>query len=197
MSDQQNEDEKIGADESLVGAANSRKEADYKVGPGRPPKEYQWKKGQSGNPSGRRRKKLSKEAILDDILSEPIILREDGKERKVTKYEALYRSLLAKAFKSDRAARLMLEEGASAGLGGGQGSGEAALLPSKGALPQSDMLFANLDLDLLSDGDKIELARAGQIIDLGGDFTALSPAYFARIKQIAEKGRGKDVTPNG
>ncbi len=27
-------------------------EEEYKVGPGRPPKEHQWKPGQSGNPKG-------------------------------------------------------------------------------------------------------------------------------------------------
>jgi len=32
---------------------------DYRVGPGRPPKEYQFKRGQSGNPKGARRKPRS------------------------------------------------------------------------------------------------------------------------------------------
>ena len=31
-------------------------DAEYKVGPGCPPREYQFKKGQSGNPKGARRK---------------------------------------------------------------------------------------------------------------------------------------------
>jgi hypothetical protein len=38
---------------------SSPSEAEYKVGPGRPPKEYQFKSGQSSNPraaSGRRRR---------------------------------------------------------------------------------------------------------------------------------------------
>jgi hypothetical protein len=47
----------------------------------------------------------------------------------------------------------------------------------------------------LSDEDKVELARLGQIIDLGGDFTALSPSDFERAKQIADKGCGRDITP--
>jgi hypothetical protein len=34
-------------------------EEEYKVGPGRPPKEYTWKPGQSGNPKGAKRKKQS------------------------------------------------------------------------------------------------------------------------------------------
>src|SRR3990167_2240195 len=32
---------------------NTGNSVEYKVGPGFPPKEYQWKPGQSGNPSGR------------------------------------------------------------------------------------------------------------------------------------------------
>jgi hypothetical protein len=65
-------------------------------------------------------------------MNEPIVIREHGKERKVTKYDALFRSHMA-----------------------------------------------------------------GQIIDLGGDFTALNERDFELAKQIVNKGRGKDVTPNG
>ena len=35
---------------------SSPSEEEYKVGPGRPPKEYQFKPGQSGNPKGAKRK---------------------------------------------------------------------------------------------------------------------------------------------
>ena len=35
---------------------SSPSEEEYKVGPGRPPKEYQLKPGQSGNPKGRQAK---------------------------------------------------------------------------------------------------------------------------------------------
>ena len=38
------------------------------------------------------------------------------------------------------------------------------------------------------------LARLGQIIDLGGDFTALTDSDFERAKKIANKARGKDIT---
>jgi Family of unknown function (DUF5681) len=195
MSDDQNGDEKIGADEPLVGAANAPEDADYKVGPGRPPKHYQWKKGQSGNPSGRPRKKLDDKALLEDLMNERIVIREDGKERKVTKREAYFRTHMAKAIKGDvRSARLLMDELTRAGVGAEQVP--AALLPPNNQSAQSDALFANLNLDLLSQGDKIELARVGQVIDLGGDFTALNTRDFERAKQIAEKGRGRDITPN-
>ncbi len=101
MSEPENQDEKIGADEPVVGAASAGKKADYKIGRGRPPKEYQWKKGQSGNKKGRPRKKLDQKAIFEEIINEAVKIREDGKERKVTKYGALIRSHLANAIKGD------------------------------------------------------------------------------------------------
>ena len=37
-------------------ASATASDADYKVGPGRPPRAYQFKPGQSGNPKGAKRK---------------------------------------------------------------------------------------------------------------------------------------------
>ena len=48
--------------------------------------------------------------------------------------------------------------------------------------------------NLLSDDDEGRAGAVGQIIDLGGDFTALSRRDFERAKEIANKGRGKDIT---
>src|SRR6476660_8447239 len=38
-------------------------EDDYRVGPGRPPKEYRFKPGQSGNPKGARRKTSDEDRV--------------------------------------------------------------------------------------------------------------------------------------
>ena len=59
----------------------------------------------------------------------------------------------------------------------------------------SSPLFENLDRSLLSDDEKIELSRLAEIVDLGGDVTALSVNEFARARDIVNKGRGKDITP--
>jgi hypothetical protein len=140
--------------------------------------------------------KAEQNAIIEQMMSERIVIREDGQEHKVSKYDALFRSHLAKGIKGDaRSAKLVMDEAARLSLGHEHDGGISALLPQKIRSVQSDALFANVDLDLLSDEDKVELARCGEIIDLGGDFTALSAADFARIKQITDKGRGKDVTP--
>jgi hypothetical protein len=199
MAQPQNEDEKVGVDEPVFGAAKSR-EGDYRVGYCRPPKEHQFKKGQSGNPRGRPRKKLNTKEVWDQIIQAPMYIREDGKAaRKITKYEGLCHAQLTKAIKGHTgSAKFVIEEAARAGFGAEQDSSNVfALPPPTHSSPQSDALFANLNLDLLSDEDKAELARLGQIVDLGGDFTALSQCDFERAKQIADKGRGKDVTPNG
>src|SRR6516165_7289791 len=71
--------------------------------------------------------------------------------------------------------------------------GGAVLIPESKSGP-SDRLFDNLDLQLLSREELTELARLAEIIDLGGDVTALSTADFERVKHIVNKGRGKDIT---
>jgi hypothetical protein len=48
-------------------AQTKTSEQEYKVGPGRPPKEYQFKPGQSGNPKGAKRKPKSKVACALDL----------------------------------------------------------------------------------------------------------------------------------
>ncbi len=59
----------------------------------------------------------------------------------------------------------------------------------------SDSLLENLDLALLSRDEQIELSRLAEVVDLGGDITALSIGDFERYKHIVNKGRGKNVTP--
>ncbi len=67
--------------------------------------------------------------------------------------------------------------------------------PHWGSQRPSSALFENVDRSLLSDDEKIELSRLAEIVDLGGDVTALSVTEFARARDIVNKGRGKDITP--
>lgn len=67
----------------------------YKVGYGCPPKEYQFKPGQSGNPKGRPKKNNSfAEDILEE-MSEMITIQVNGKLKKITKKRALAKRLIA------------------------------------------------------------------------------------------------------
>src|SRR5262245_49282602 len=84
-------------------------EQEYKVGPGRPPKEHQFKPGQSGNPKGAKRKPKSMapdlKAALECALNKPIKLKQGEKERMVTMAVAGIEQLVAQYVKGDRHAR--------------------------------------------------------------------------------------------
>jgi uncharacterized protein DUF5681 len=82
---------------------------EYKVGPGRPPREYQFKRGQSGNPKGAKRKPPSLlpdlKRLFEQALSEKVTLRQGEKERTLTMAEAGIKQLVAQFAKGDRHAR--------------------------------------------------------------------------------------------
>lgn len=61
---------------------------DDDVGYRRPPKRYQFKKGQSGNPSGRR-KGLGLEGVFERVLKKRVSLSIDGKRQSVSLLEAI------------------------------------------------------------------------------------------------------------
>lgn len=77
-------------------------------GYGRPPKAHQYKAGQSGNPSGGRKGGKSEAAILREILSRKITIREGGKTRKVTVLEAILLKSAEDALRGDLKAALFL-----------------------------------------------------------------------------------------
>jgi hypothetical protein len=79
---------------------------DNKVGTGRPPLHTRFRKGQSGNPGGRSKKKLH--ALLADALNEPVFVTVDGERRKITKREAVVHQLLNKSATTDLRATKML-----------------------------------------------------------------------------------------
>lgn len=81
----------------------------YKVGPGHPPKEYQFKPGQSGNPKGAKRKPPSivpdLKALLEHALNKRVTLKQGAKERIVSLAAAGIEQLVAQFAKGDRHAR--------------------------------------------------------------------------------------------
>src|SRR5688500_2826803 len=83
--------------------------AEYKVGPGRPPKEFQFKPGQSGNPKGAKRKHPSitrdLKAALERALNRKVRLNQGEREQTVTMAEAGIRQLVAQFARGDRYAR--------------------------------------------------------------------------------------------
>jgi Family of unknown function (DUF5681) len=82
---------------------------DYRVGPGRPPREHQFKPGQSGNPTGARRKPRSiapdLKALFERALSEKVTLRQGEREKIISKADAGIQHLVNQFAKGDRHAR--------------------------------------------------------------------------------------------
>jgi hypothetical protein len=66
-----------------------------------PPKDTRFKKGQSGNPSGRPKKVSSFKTDLAAELQEKLVLVENGKQRRVSKQKAFAKTLIAAAIQKD------------------------------------------------------------------------------------------------
>jgi hypothetical protein len=71
------------------------------VGYKRPPKHSQFQPGQSGNPRGRRKNVRNFKTDLLDELREQIPIRENGRDRKISKQRAFIKALVAAAIKGD------------------------------------------------------------------------------------------------
>lgn len=79
-----------------------------RVGYRRPPERTRWRKGQSGNPTGRPK---SAPSFADDLiaeLSEVIQVTEGGKLKRMTKRRALIKALTAGSLKGDARATSLL-----------------------------------------------------------------------------------------
>jgi len=66
-----------------------KRNGNYTVGYGRPPKATQFAPGKSGNPRGRPKGSGSLAATLNGVFSRKVTLTENGKTRRVTVLEAL------------------------------------------------------------------------------------------------------------
>jgi hypothetical protein len=82
----------------------------YDVGYGKPTSKHQFKKGKSGNPSGRPKRPtlvpaLDPQKIFIAELKSPITIKKDGKKIKLTAMEAIWKLLVADTLKGDKTAR--------------------------------------------------------------------------------------------
>ena len=98
----------------MASAPTKTSEPEYKVGPGRPPKEHQFKPGQSGNPKGAKRKPKPMvpdlKAAVERALNELIKLKQGERERTMTMAEAGIKQMVAQYVKGNHQARRDLIE---------------------------------------------------------------------------------------
>ncbi len=78
---------------------SNNKKRDYEVGYGKPPKEHQFKKGQSGG--GRRKGTKNLRTDLREELSEKVTITEGGKKVRVSKQRLIAKALIAKGCKGN------------------------------------------------------------------------------------------------
>ena len=81
---------------------------DYKIGPGRPPKHTRFKPGQSGNPKGRPKGRVSMQTAADRELMKLVNVPENGKTRRLTKQAMVVRTLVHQSIKGDHKATDLL-----------------------------------------------------------------------------------------
>jgi len=82
----------------------------YDVGYGKPPKQNRFKKGHSGNPCGRPRKKPDLYAELRRVLNESITVTREGVSEQVTVQQALLLRLRDQALRGDVWASKLLQK---------------------------------------------------------------------------------------
>jgi len=88
------------------------KSGDYQVGYRKPPEVTKFKKGQSGNPSGRPRKKpdMSIHDAVNEALAAGILVTLDGKKTRLPAVKVIGKALVNKALSGDpKAVKVVLE----------------------------------------------------------------------------------------
>src|SRR6516162_9947817 len=86
------------------GPRTTRPEPTYEVGYGRPPKENQFKKGQSGNPNGRPRGSRNLRSQAVEVLTNPIGITVDGRRQRVPALLAVERVVLKRGLNDNQRA---------------------------------------------------------------------------------------------
>jgi hypothetical protein len=75
----------------------------YEIGYGRPPKHTRWKKGQSGNPFGRKKGHLSEKALFLKTANKKVVVQGPRGSKRVTMWKALFMTLFDRGMRRDTA----------------------------------------------------------------------------------------------
>jgi hypothetical protein len=99
------------ADDSSRRAEEPAKElprGDHKVGYRKPPVEHQFKPGNNANPKGRGKGSRNRKLVIEEVLFEPITVREGGIAKKMSVLEAIVKKMASKALTGDNKAALAI-----------------------------------------------------------------------------------------
>jgi hypothetical protein len=179
--------EEIGNETAENAAADNRSEPEYKVGYCNPPRHTQFKPGVSGNPKGRPPGRPNFKTMVERAAYLKVPVRQGQETQSMPLFQAVLFGVGLKGARGDhRCATVFFNEVRI--------QPDEAIVPRSESSQPSSGLFINLDEGLLSENDLADLSRLADLIDLGGDMTALNISDFTRLQQIVNKGRGKDVT---
>jgi hypothetical protein len=84
-----------------MGSDGNDQREEYRIGYGRPPRDTQFKKGQSGNPRGRSRGSKNLTTLLDQELEMKVVIRENGRQRRISKRQAAIKQFINKLVSGD------------------------------------------------------------------------------------------------
>jgi hypothetical protein len=178
--------------------SNNQTNEDAEVGYKHPPLDSQFRKGQSGNPRGRRKGQRNVAPVVTEILSQLVTVKQGGKARRVSKGNAVILMLMSKAQNGDgRAVKAMLywvEKIARVDTPelqlGGRGGYEFMLVPEVAA--SAEQWQREIDA-------RHETAEIRRIIEAGrAKGNSLTANQRAALRGIVDAARaiGTSVTPS-
>lgn len=80
----------------------------YEIGYRRPPASGRFKKGKSGNPSGRPKGSKNFLTLLEQELGQPITINENGKKKTITRMQAMIKRMVADALQGNVKSQMSL-----------------------------------------------------------------------------------------
>jgi|HubBroStandDraft_5_1064220.scaffolds.fasta_scaffold664984_1 hypothetical protein len=85
-----------------------KKNGNYEVGFGKPPKRTQFRKGLSGNPKGRPVGSGDLATVMNEALNERIAITENGRRKSASKLHVIVKQIVNKAAQGDYRSTQML-----------------------------------------------------------------------------------------
>jgi len=107
-------------------------EEGYDIGYGKPPKHTRWQKGQSGNPTGKKKKEQSPLDLLKKLYAKEIVVQQNGVNVTMTQGEVMLAATFHKGMNADLGTVKFITQTL--------GTGEAGLSGAKAPALTKDML---------------------------------------------------------